>query len=110
MRLLRKISRMNGTAGGDQTTRKERRIMSIDVSSLIAKVIERTGQKCGQILPPAALGSAGPHGEELLVESLSTQLLTFLGVGSGGVSEQKAGHVHQQDQFSAELIERNRNV
>ena len=84
--------------------------MSIDVSSLIAKVIERTGQKCGQILPPAALGTAGPHGEELLVESLSTQLLTFLGVGAGGVSEQKIGHFYEQGQFSAELNERNRNV
>ena len=56
--------------------------MPTDVMALLSRVVDRAVEKSGYVAPAAGLDS-GP-GAEVLIDTLATHLLAFLGIGGAG--------------------------
>lgn len=81
--------------------------MPTDVLTLVSKVVNRAVEKSGYVMPSAPTGMDDGHGAELLVDTLASHLLAFLGIGSSGNGAPGHPSTNDLERICAEQMARN---
>ncbi len=83
--------------------------MSLDALALVSRVIDRAAQKASQAMGPAATGLGEEQRIDLMVDTLASQVLGFIGLGPPA-GPQEGGDASDLERLCAEQMARNQQL